>query len=272
MQRNDDAGERATVSGDKTSLPPPIPTKAEKAEQVEPPLSPVSVSTIKRRSLSVGQNDFGTITASSKSAHSPHQAIETIRPSTRGSDDSALHGILDEFRGQLSQLSDPVQGSLDLHDPSTPARQLAYRQKQGRTATLPVERPLGPRPDSHKSSATSSIASKPSSPEISDVFSTPPPQSVLIPPRSSSLQTPMRTPLSSGGPPNSRLNSTRLGVSTLRSQTSPVGLLSPQVRDGGRLRVLHRSTASSSEPSLIPEQDVRMSKSNIFPLAMQDND
>ncbi|EFI28119.1 Sec7 domain GEF [Coprinopsis cinerea okayama7 len=260
MQTNDDSDDRSMVFVEKSSIPPPLPSKTDKPD---PPVSPVSASTIKRRSLSVGQVDFKSVPTSpvpqSKPQPPPPQPAEPNRPSTRGSDDSALHGILDEFRGQLSQL-DPIQGSLDLHDPSTPARQIAYRQKQGRTSvssgsSYQSEVRLGPRIDTAPASSGSSLASKPSSPEIADVFSSPAPQSIVIPPRSSSLQT--RSPLGSGGPPNSRLNNSRLGVSQFRSQSGPVNMLSPQ-RDANRLRVLHRSTASSSEPSLLPEHDTRM--------------
>ncbi|TFK25728.1 Sec7 domain GEF [Coprinopsis marcescibilis] len=261
MQNTESDDEQIVVVHNKSSIPPPLPTKA------EPPISPVSATTIKRRSHSVSNVDVEVLPPSPKVTAQQLLPTDGKRPSTRSSEDSSLHGFLDEFRGQLSQL-DPTENVLALHDPSTPARQIAFRSKQGRPPNhLPGAnpshqdpKPLSPRPDVLPSNASSStVSSKPSSPEIADVFSVPSP-SVVIPPRSSSLQT-TRSPIGSGGPPNSRLNNNRLGVSNLRSNSGPAGMLTPQTRDTNRLRVLHRSTASSSEPSLIPTEDGRIRNS-----------
>lgn len=248
---------------DKGSLPPlPAETPAKPG--------PVSVTTIKRRSLSVSQVEAkpAVATPTPNPAPAPARPTENHRLKTRDSHDSALGGILDDFRGQLSSL-DPTPSPLELNDPCTPARQVAYRQRQGRTSvsssstghsTQPEQsRPAVLRMDTG-SSTTSSIASKGFTAEVTDVSSTAP-TTVVIPPRSSSL-IPSRSPLSSGGPPNSRYNSSRLGVSNLRAHSGPPpSMLSPQGgRDNNRLRVLHRSTASSSEPSLIPEHEPRTSE------------
>jgi hypothetical protein len=52
-------------------------------------------------------------------------------------------------------------------------------------------------------------------------------------------------------------SSYNFGKGAPRSNTAPVsGLLSPGGgRDAARLRAMHRSTASSSEPSLVPVMD-----------------
>jgi PH and SEC7 domain-containing protein len=253
------------MHNDNTPKPSPVFNKGSL-----PPLT-----TIKRRSLSVSQVESKPAAAAPVSSPAPPpppppQSSENHRLKARDSHDSALGGILDDFRGQLSSLDPVSSGPLELSDPCTPARQVAYRQRQGRTSVSSSStghtshstqheptRPAPARMDTG-SSTTSSVASKPFSADVIDVFSSAP-TTVVIPPRSSSL-IPSRSPLTSGGPPNSRYNSTRLGVSNLRSHSGPPTMLSPQGRDTNRLRVLHRSTASSSEPSLIPDHEPRMCK------------
>ncbi|KAF6761177.1 Sec7 domain GEF [Ephemerocybe angulata] len=197
--------------------------------------TPISSSTIKRRSLSVGQADL--------------KPPDEKRPDTGSTDDSHLHGILNEFRGQLSQL-DPIavqNPTLDLRDPSTPARQHAYRKKSivipPRTSSL--YSPAGPhQPRSPTSHVGSNGAASTSS-------------------LSNSVNPAVSPRLSSGsgygmGMPSSFNHGKALPS---RAHSGPAsGMLSPGGgRDGARLRVLHRSTASSSEPSLLPAlDDVRL--------------
>ncbi|KAJ2931496.1 hypothetical protein H1R20_g5601, partial [Candolleomyces eurysporus] len=124
----DDGDDKSMVFVDKSSIPPPTPSKL--------PETPVSAVTLKRRSLSVGQADLKvpSVAASTMRAlpKTPTREEEEPqrRPDTASTDDS-LHGFLNEFRGQLSQL-DPIASqnpTLDLRDPSTPARQMAYRKQ-----------------------------------------------------------------------------------------------------------------------------------------------
>lgn len=310
----DDGDDRSMVFVDKSSIPPPLPSKS--PEKVAPE-TPISSSTIKRRSLSVGQADLKPPVNASTIRALPRPPVQEDlsykdekRPDTGSTDDSHLHGILNEFRGQLSQL-DPIavqNPTLDLRDPSTPARQHAYRKKvKPERSSLSsstyqdsgVSSPMLQPSSTTSLTSMSSGPSKPASPEIPDVFSTssspqPSLQSIVIPPRTSSLYSPAgphqpRSPTSHVGSngvasTSSLSNSVNPAVSPRlssgsgygmgmpssfnhgkalpsRSHSGPAsGMLSPGGgRDGARLRVLHRSTASSSEPSLLPAlDDVRL--------------
>lgn len=304
----DDGDDKSMVFVEKSSLPPPIPSKT---TDMSPDL-PNSAETIKRRSLSVGHADQKSSPATTPTVRShsrPPPVRNEGRPDTASTDDSALHGILSEFRGQLSQL-DPISVEnpmFDLKDPSTPGRGQAYRKKvknersslssstfQDSGVSSPVMPPSSSTSLTSMTTTTSSSSvSKPSSPELPDVFSyTSSPQhsqqslqSIVIPPRTSSLHSPstsLQPRSASSGfssgigssttSPNQGTLSPRLSVSGVgggphvpssfsygkRSHSGPAsGMLSPGApRDSGsRLRVAHRSTASNSEPSLIPVLD-----------------
>ncbi|KAJ2918016.1 hypothetical protein MD484_g2383, partial [Candolleomyces efflorescens] len=278
----DDGDDKSMVFVEKSSIPPPTPSKL--------PETPVSAVTIKRRSMSVGQADLKVPGVNAPTMRAlpkppPQEEEPQRRPDTASTDDS-LHGFLNEFRGQLSQLDIASQNpTLDLRDPSTPARQMAYRKqlKKDRTSLSSTNQEssspvLGSSSAASGTSISSSSASKPSSPEIPDVFSSsssssqPSMQSIVIPPRSSSLlQSPASTtqlrsassPLgSSAGVASPRLssgsgNGMPSAFNNWKGMKPGGGMLTPGGgRDpGARLRVLHRSTASSSEPSLVPVLD-----------------
>lgn len=198
--------------------------------------------TPKRRSMSVGDADLKKIVASSSVNHSlpptPNQRQKPEHSKSEPSADTTLHNILDQFKGELSQLESTPGATLELQDPSTPARQLAYRRRTDEA------------PPSDRSSQDG--ATKDGKKVTEDTNAT------VVPPRTSSLQLPIR---SSSGP-------TTANVSPRPSHTIPSsGLLKPRAglgtfgnpRDANRLRALHRSTASSSEPSLLPIiDDARM--------------
>ncbi|KAJ7647350.1 hypothetical protein FB45DRAFT_782018 [Roridomyces roridus] len=165
-------------------------------------------STRQRRSMSVGQVE-----------------LEKIVTPTR-SNDPAISGILTEFKGQLDQLN-PKSTSLDLQDPSTPARRLAYtsRSKTDPIPSAPTPAPLLTLQLSHS--------------EGDDTAS-----SAIVPPRTTSLQ----MPASRSSP---RVVPARHGSSPLRTRSGN-SFVGSATNGSGHLRILHGSSASISEPSLVP--------------------
>lgn len=225
------------------------------------------ISHNKRRSMSVSDIDLQKLNTPSSPA--PTLPPKDSAPSTEfqaWESSSSLHGILSDLKGVLSQLDPESGSSLDLRDPSTPARRAAYtpRLKTGGIQT-PEYRYQG---DSSKSPVLPPVP--PSTPIVTlptrssldfDTEISSPSRGVLavdsiVPPRSSSLQTPARSSSGSGsgaiGSP--RVNALRHGSSPLRSKGYGNQMQS-SYRDMSRLRVQQHSVASSSEPSLIPVGD-----------------
>lgn len=197
-----------------------------------------------RRSMSVGDADMKTIMGQA----SPNSIIAPPLPQSNRREDSprkadGLNGILQDFKGELSQL-DPISttGLLDLRDPSTPSRHAAYSNSK-------ADGFIDSRSESKESPSSSRHSSMtPLTPTFT--LQTPVPEdaerlkaAAIIPARVSSLQTPLRSPngFPSRQPPPSPLR-TRSG-NTFGAQNQR------------GLRVTHRSTASNSEPSLIPGND-----------------
>ncbi|KAF8993676.1 hypothetical protein BDQ17DRAFT_1401548 [Cyathus striatus] len=218
-----------------------------------------TVTATKRRSMSVSDIDLRKL-ASPVPANPLMRSAEAQKEGDGDPpwDDTTLSGILKEFKGQLSQL-DPVSSStLDLRDPSTPSRRAAYRSKTDPdilSSRPSQEQQLEPR----RSQSTPAQSLEPIDAEntgqISPSSEPHTAQPAIIPPRSSSLQTPVRSP--AAGPPSSasRMTNSRQAISPLKTRLSPSSANAHSPRDTNRLRVLHRSTASSSEPSLIPIGD-----------------
>ena len=217
IREREDLDEKSIVFVDKKAPLPLTPSK------------PVEdTHTIKRRSMSVGNADLHVV---SPSTPSYPRTPEPKKKDEHGRwDDTTLHGILDDFKGELSQL-DPVSGSsLDLRDPSTPQRQSTLRSKADslrRGAKIPTSPLLLDKPETEEPEETGS------------------PQPAIIPPRTSSLQTPLRSGSNGIGSP-------RFANSSPAVRSPSAGLAA---RDTSKLRGLHRSTASSSEPSLVPIAD-----------------
>ncbi|KAG5645208.1 hypothetical protein DXG03_006726 [Asterophora parasitica] len=201
----------------------------------------------KRRSMSVGDAELKKVMLATSSI-SP--LPETPERPTR-IEDTTLNGILDVFKGELSQLDPVYGGSLSLQDPSTPARKLPSR-----AATDGLFSSTDVRPDTKKSNSPTSTSH--TSPMLtlnipSHHLQTPKKEPPSVSPRSSSLQMPRPTarPLSMNSPRGT--TSPRHASSPLRSKTGlPSNLPQGSPRDTARLRALHRSSASNSEPSLIP--------------------
>ncbi|KAF8161062.1 hypothetical protein B0H34DRAFT_673104 [Crassisporium funariophilum] len=281
---HDRSVERSIVFVEKMSALPPIPNSPGS------PATPVLLTNaMKRRSMSVSDADLQLVMSPvsipsapqtpdhrrkengqrpvSSVPHTPDLRQSEIAPQW---EDSSLHGILDVFKGELFTL-DPISGSsLDLRDPSTPARQLSYRAKADGLVLSPRdadgERVENKQPSSSPSPRIpSSVDSVPSSRRPSVQDDDPSAPSAIIPPRTSSLKSPARYSLGSAGhatssrqqqQPNATPSRSRSGPPTTalaaQSQTSPRDSSSNSSSSGNRLRIVHRSTASSSEPSLVP--------------------
>ncbi|KAF5354747.1 hypothetical protein D9756_005253 [Leucocoprinus leucothites] len=241
-------------------LPPILPTPLRESSDTDSSLvlidkpalvqEPVPISrtttangtlTPKRRSMSVGDADLKkTPSTSSTENPLPPTPLSPVRPDQPKSEkweDSTLRNVLDQFKGELSQLESTPSTTLDLQDPSTPARQLAYRKKLEETIT-----PSKIFREEFGRSGKKQL-------EESDP--------TVVPPRTSSLQLPNRASGSSSTNSSPRPSHTIPSAGLLKPRGGLNGFGSP--RDTNRLRVLHRSTASSSEPSLLPViDDVRI--------------
>ncbi len=185
----------------------------------------------KRRSMSVGDVEL-------KQALAASLATASTPPQRAFGEDSTLNGILDDFQGELSQL-ETISTSLDLRDPSTPARRAAYMRSKTDGAVSSSSRAGHTTHLTKHVSLTTPILTL----NLED-GDTRPELSPIVPPRTSSLQMPSMAssaPSAFGSP---RGQGSRHGSSPLRSSTGPT--------PSRGLRGMHRSTASSSEPSLIP--------------------
>lgn len=158
---------------------------------------------------------------------------------------SALEGVMKDFKGQLSSQLDSISNSpLDLKDPSTPikARRTSYDASPVNDAR--AEQLARPKFQLAMTSPTLSLNADA------------PIEDPIVPPRSSSLNTPLKKPNNTGSLGSMRTNPVKYGPRHPRpSATNSLSASSTLSRDSSRLRVQHRSTASSSEPSLIPVRD-----------------
>lgn len=234
---------------------PKTPVKEPDSEE-----PPKKSNHVKRRSMSVGEIELKKAMAESSLATPlpPNSA----RPSTHNGEnrgwDTTLNGILSDFKGELSQL-DPISSSLELRDPSTPARRVVlgrsntdglvfpYNSNEDRrTPTLTLQAAPPADEERLRKSSSSSITRSSTSTE-----------GPIVPPRTSSLTTtPTRSSSNSSQVMPSRTGS-RHGPSPLRSRNGYAqgNHAHSSSKDSARLRMHHRSTASSSEPSLIPSGD-----------------
>lgn len=263
----EDLDERSIVFVDKMSAAlPPLPPSTSSTPLPSPRMD-------KRRSMSYTEVDFSVVppprTARppetpdhrgknklASSLPAPITTTSNTKASTSSSapvlehkwDDTTLNGLLDVFKGELSSL-DRGDASLDLRDPSSPGRQLLYRKKTNGLVLSMDSQDDRAKDTASPQTVTSPVSpSSPTSPLSSTIEGD---SSAIVPPRSSSLNSPAR--YSVGSPPTFRINN---GGPPARARTGPYNQTSPRPGDpNNRLRVLHRSTASSSEPSLIPPAD-----------------
>lgn len=199
-----------------------------------------SVKATKRRSMSVGEAELklATLTGVPPSPIGTEKNVQE-----QHHEGTTLNSVLDSFKGELSHL-DPI------HCSNSKLRTPPHRSQ------IKLDEAI-----SNSSPKMTETAEK--SPVISlqipsHTLDYSPRQSTTVPPRTSSLRKPR-----SATRPNS------IGpqfVSSARHASSPhkprtVHPSNPQLlhsRDAARLRTLHRSTASSSEPSLVPVEDAHI--------------
>ena len=209
-----------------------------------------SPSHTKRRSMSIGEYEYKKVSSAAASPdHGSHDAHAW---------DSRMNGIISDFKGELSQL-DPLSNSLlDLQDPSahTPPRRGIAANATPTCQLVHVE-PHSPNnnafPPSPAISVTPTVILRPSSDAEIRSVKTPPSSPIYdanasSSSRNSSLQAPARA----NSPPAASQVSGSKNVPTLRSRNvNSFGGLGTQIGTTSRLRTQHRSTASSSEPSLV---------------------
>lgn len=210
------------------------------------PKIPVSPSTTTRRSLSVPDDE--------KVTSSPMPAVADAvagdhKPKENGAgwEDNSLHGLLDVFKGELSTLDPVSPTSLDLRDPSTPARKLSYHSQTNELVLSAHENQGGD--VSEREGVSSPPISVPGTASQSVEQEDKSAPAAIIPPRSSSLQSPVHSVASGSHATSSRQASHQL--TPLRLRIGPAATATPSKH----LRAVHRSSASSSEPSLIPSSD-----------------
>jgi PH/SEC7 domain-containing protein len=205
----------------------------------------------KRRSMSVGEAELKKSVTSTPLGSPLRSQFDSRNNTLSHLEDPTFNGILNDFKGELSQL-DPVSGSsLVLQDPSTSCRAALRSKTDGLLSHTKNQAHSDEYSPTQKHLASPTLTLQIPTHQLdesSDRTSVPP--SPIIPPRSSSLQRSTSRPHSIGSP---RGINPRHPQSPLRSKSGPaVGLSNASPRDTTRLRTLHRSTASSSEPSLIP--------------------
>ncbi|TFK89121.1 hypothetical protein K466DRAFT_645137 [Polyporus arcularius HHB13444] len=222
----------------------------------------------KRRSMSVSDAELKKV-MSTGTTPTPLR-ISTDSKAFEGSPGwgTRLEGIMSQFRGELQNL-ESRSTSLDLRDPTTPSKRPLNARAQSDELVPPLSAPPTFRPTPR---ATHSLPDELGTPAVtlhsvsggeeSLVNAGPssnapsPVDAPIVPPRTSSLSTPLRPrPGSNAGYPRSpnpkygpRSPPTRLAGPLLHHAHSAS-------RDSNRLRVQHRSTASASEPSLVPDRD-----------------
>lgn len=186
--------------------------------------------TPKRRSMSVGDADSkkAPVPSAKNSLPVTLSPLRFENSGKEGSEDTTLRNVLDQF--SLFQLGSSSGAMLDLQDPLASARQSSCRKNTDENATPNVisRDEIGKK--QHK--------------ELNPT---------VVPPRNSSL----RPNRASGSSSINSPSNTMLTAGLPKPRGGPDG--SGSLRDTNRLHPLHRSTASNSEPSLLPAiDDARM--------------
>ncbi|KAI0332360.1 hypothetical protein GY45DRAFT_1344763 [Cubamyces sp. BRFM 1775] len=251
-------------SGQRSRSPSPTQTVKERpGKHIKAP------SRSKRRSMSVSDAEIKKVMAAGGSP-SPLR-ISTDNKAIEGSPGwgSRLEGLMSQFRGELLHL-EPISTSLDLHDPTTPSKRPLASRSQSDSIT-PLSAPPTGRP-TPKAAASLPLdlgtpavtlqtvsggeeslvnAGSSTSGQGSSV------EGPIVPPRSSSLHTPLRSRAGSNAGSYPRGTNLKFGPRSPPPRASGPALhhAHSASRDSNRLRVQHRSTASASEPSLVPDRD-----------------
>ncbi|KAI0693997.1 hypothetical protein C8T65DRAFT_833556 [Cerioporus squamosus] len=249
--------------GQRSRSPSPTQTVKERpGKHVKAP------SRSKRRSMSVSDAELKK--AMGTGATSTPLRISTDTKAFEGSPGwgTRLEGIMSQFRGELQNL-ETRSTSLDLRDPTTPSKRPLNARAQSDDLVAPLSAPPTFRPTPR---ATHSLPNELGTPAVTlhsvsggeealvnagpSSNAPSPVEAPIVPPRTSSLSTPLRPrPGSNAGYPRSpnlkygpRSPPTRFTGPLLHHAHSAS-------RESNRLRVQHRSTASASEPSLVPDRD-----------------
>ncbi|KZT72176.1 hypothetical protein DAEQUDRAFT_749597 [Daedalea quercina L-15889] len=188
----------------------------------------------KRRSMSVSDADLKKVMAAGQSAGPSTPA----RPSGEGRKpekwERTLSGIISDFRGELSQFDSATE--LDLRDPTTPARRPALTALRAQSDGAAREDDA--RPTMKKNASSPATMPNPTFNVQPAEASTSAEPTVSPPLRTASLQSTSHSPI--------RARSGSANAGSPRVSSLKYGPRSPQ----------HRSTASTSEPSLVPACDM----------------
>ena len=208
----------------------------------------------KRRSMSVSEADL-------KKA----MGTERIRSSLNREWDSGSEysgsGVVRDFKGELaSQLDAISNASLDLKDPTATPKRSTFDSSDAANTLADARGRLQERTQRPSLRMVSSSPATPASgTPILTIDTRITVEDPIVPPRSSSLNTTLKTPNTVGPLESVRRNSIKFGPRAQRSGSASVQSVASgppsAMRDASRLRVQHRSVASSSEPSLIPARE-----------------
>ena len=225
----------------------------------------VQANHVKRRSMSVGEFELKKAMETSSSTTPLPKAGEMHSKDDSTILDNSLNGIMTDFKGQLTQLDPHFVTSLDLKDPSTPSRSPGSARLKLETSFMPSR---------HLDNGLDTRSPKLSTPTVT-VRTVLQEDIVPLSPASDAapFMTPQIRPSTFPTPARSKTGpiagSPRMAPPA-RHASSPMrprhgnpfgGLAFPgshahsPSRESSRLRAQHRSTASSSEPSLIPLGD-----------------
>ncbi|KAK7045584.1 hypothetical protein VNI00_007416 [Paramarasmius palmivorus] len=269
----DDPEERSMIIVEK---PPVTPART-------PPL-PASLTFGKRRSMSVSDTDLKKVMMMETGAFELGNGNVTIKGKEKGRDtekdieSEGLNGVLKDLKGQMSDFEAlPItRPSLDLKyptsSPTTPrspsplgSRRASY--KRSNTDSQVVSPTEEKEQVQQRSASTYSLGDggklAPPTLEVRTTSESPDSDPApIVPPRTSSLHpSPIR---STSGPATMTINTStspssptahRPGTSPVRTRSGHNSFNLPPPSSNRGLRSMHRSTASSSEPSLIPSAE-----------------
>ncbi|KAJ8076839.1 hypothetical protein PM082_001262 [Marasmius tenuissimus] len=269
----DDAEDRSIVIVEKPPAfsPPPVATAA----------------TLKRRSMSVSETELRKIM--NATANSTGGAVETIKGRNKAnslSKDGSEDSVLADFKGQLSTHLDTTslsRPSLDLRyptsPPSSPLDSRRHPNQRSKTDSLLLEKPEKTQLQLPASTSASSLFGpgglapplklQVRTDDLDANQATEP--ATIVPPRSSSLQsTPVRSASGPAASPTTPVSPYRQNLTPSRlSRSGHNSFNLPPPSSSRGLKSLHRSTASSSEPSLIPVHDDLIRSVNRGPASSQ---
>ena len=236
-------------------------------DKSKPPDLTIKQSHGKRRSMSAGDVEVKTHMAQTSAGSSSATKADHKNKEPQVWD-NRLHVIINDFKNELSQLDPGANTPLDLRDPSlvsrnsAPARSTPHNKLEGRPISSVSKRASStPMP-----TVTLWLPSKMMDTELkaegaSNLTDSPTLEAPPVSHRISMLQTPARPPSGSSFASSKRLSSLH-SASSGKSRTGTSASTPParihghsSSRDLARLRVHHRPTASSSEPSLVPTGD-----------------